>query len=133
MRIPFDIERKYNNYYTNIEFYNFESNSKMNEFYNKITRLELFLLSQINKYFKRDLRLKSQIKQNSSFNPFITIKTSIKNIKNIKIENPSLNILTLLDLNKNTKCNFIIYIDKLWINEKQNVLVLWWKFDKIIL
>ena len=102
----------------------------MNEFYNNFTRLEMSLVEQVNKQFNLDLGIKSQIRQYKSYSPFIDIKIPKLDII---IENPKKYPLSVLELEKNIFCNFTIYLDKLWIDNKKNILIIWWKLNKVAL
>ena len=128
--LPFGLEEEYNNLIVKIDL---ESKNKTTkELYETVTLLEKYIkekISEING--NKDYSISSKIKKTKDkFNDLLVCKIPQKNNKvRCYITDYGGYYKTIYDLEKNTRCNMIIYLDLLFI--KNSIIYYTWKIREI--
>ena len=131
LKVLFPIQERYGQIQIKLEFNNIKENLKIKEFYILVQKIEHYYYNKICKFTNKNLILKSQINQFKNFNPFLIVKVPmVKKKPNIFIENKKNKLTTIYDIKQNDFINSTIFIDNIWVSNKNEVFIKW-KFKKI--
>ena len=114
--VPFGLDKKYNDYFLNLQLLNYKTSKDVMMFYNFIVNLEKRIIDLLN---ITENQLNSQIRINNNYDPILYTKINTKYNKLIcdykSYSNENLNIY---ELSKNTNVKVKLVLDKIW--EKDN-------------
>ena len=113
---PFKIERKFNDYFLNLQFRDYKKKKYIEEFLIFISKLEEKFIKELN---INPHEFNSQIRESNSYDPILYTKFIFKNDKCLtEIQNTE-EFLNIFNIKNNFYCNCILNIDKIWLKNNK--------------